>query len=878
MQDQRASHPYGSLTPFRGRRRELDEAVELAAGALKKGPAAVLQLSGTRGRGKSRLVDELLIRLASLDIARPLVLRAGATAGVEPVARILRQRFGVDDTSDDDFAKWVVRGEMREILDDARVDDFSSAIVRLMGIHTTTPLLDALSPDDARKDVDRRVLCALLDRDARSRPVVVVVEDAHVFAATRELVQGLAEGLRGRVLLIVTTRQGLFASDGRDGPRAHKSMELGPLSASECELMIRDRLQLAARTLPGEVVEMCRSLAGGSPGLIDEALSALEGEGVLRRVDFGWKRSRFEVDLARLPDAAGTLSLNEAVEMRISALDPIELRLMRHAACAGSVFWTGAVVAQEYALLPPSDRLSPGEIAEALALLAERDFLLAIPDGAFDGETEYVIQQQLERDRVLRGIPLRERARRHLAVADWLEGRPETPGNSEHLHALAIHLEACAMPERSAAAFLDAAEAAHPGRPLRERVHLYERGLALLGDAHASRRIEALHAYGVALVTLGDSDGALAAFSEMLELAQALRRTSKVAEAERRIGLVHRERGDLRTARERLARALRLFSQAGDWGGVAATHDDLGRLEWMVGDYEPARDHVVAALEMRSAHRDAEGVASSLDSLALVEMDGGRTATAMEALTLALELHRERGDRVGVVHCLHDLGRLAQRQDDHVKALEMLLDAVDASCSTRGYPHAARLLTDLAESYLCVGNVEEAIRAAGGAEQLATAARDQFELGAVWRVQAKIHLERGEVGEARRSIDAAAAVCGDIDSHVLLAGVLRTLGEVTAAAGESAASECDAADWFVRAASLSNEHGAAFETAKTYRAFARCARTFPHVPEKRAVEREAERLDQLANEIFDRARADLDEDEWFSLRLAAVGGAPAQPS
>src|SRR5262249_60290329 len=70
-----------------------------------------------------------------------------------------------------------------------------------------------------------------------------------------------------------------------------------------------------------------------------------------------------------------------------------------------------------------------------------------------------------------------------------------------------------------------------------------QKGLDLLGDGYAGRRIDALHDFGDVLQILGRIDEALAAFREMLKLAFRLDLKSKGGAAHNRIGRLYRDVG-----------------------------------------------------------------------------------------------------------------------------------------------------------------------------------------------------------------------------------------------------------------------------------------------------------------------------------------------
>ncbi|MFO7179132.1 MAG: tetratricopeptide repeat protein, partial [Pseudomonadota bacterium] len=770
------------------------------------------------------------------------------------------------------LVSWLVRGELREILNDERVDDFASIIVSLMGIRTTSPLLRAVG-DAERRALEQSVLHAFLERDAEVRPIVLVLEDLHALPNTARLVAAIAERPCARVLVVVTTREDVFG----DRPGVLRTLTLGALTNAECAALIHERLDAPVGVLPDEFVTLCTALAEGYPGLLDEAFAAFEASGVLRRSSGVGQPPTFALDVGQLPPVT-TSAISRSAKPRVLSLGPRDFRVLQHAAIVGSVFWAGAVVAQELAIASPGERLSREEIECRLLELAALGYLVVAREPSFSGELELAFKYSIEREYLLRTVPDAERARRHVAVADWLDERPEAWSDTECLTTLGTHLESCAHPEHAAEAYLAAATTLESSRSLREVVPLYRRGLELLGPTPSARRLDALHDYGVALVGLGELGEALRVFGEMLDVASTLSNVRKAAIAHGRIGRIHRERGDFARARDSFRLALELFEEAEDVRGIASAHDDLGRLHWMLGEYRPARAHLKQALELRSASKDVRGLASSLDGFALLGMDSGHTEQAIEALTLAGGLFRALGDELGIVQCLHDLGRLALRQNDAEKALETLLDALDGASELNGYPFMARLLIDIAECHRRLGELDAALVALEHAERVAVRSGERYDLGELRRLQAKVQLDAGDAVAARASIEAAMSLCDELGSRRLRAATLRTLGEITAALATDDAGDRSAASCFVSSVEVGKELGCDLEVAETYYAFARSAQTCPRLKDDPNVRREAEHLEEIAREMFEDLLVPLDDGRWSELRASVSGallGAPA---
>ena len=143
---------------------------------------------------------------------------------------------------------------------------------------------------------------------------------------------------------------------------------------------------------------------------------------------------------------------------------------------------------------------------------------------------------------------------------------------------LADHREKASDAAAAGVAYLEAGDLARKRYANARASEYYEKGLTLLGEAHALRRIDALHNLGDVLVLMGQVDDALAAFREMLTLAYRLDLKGKGGAAHNRIGRAYRDIGALDDAAKHLATGLELFKAAEDERGIASSIDDIGKL------------------------------------------------------------------------------------------------------------------------------------------------------------------------------------------------------------------------------------------------------------------------------------------------------------
>jgi tetratricopeptide (TPR) repeat protein len=178
--------------------------------------------------------------------------------------------------------------------------------------------------------------------------------------------------------------------------------------------------------------------------------------------------------------------------------------------------------------------------------------------------------------------------RHHLLVAQWLEHRLGERAE-EQCEQLAHHYELGGARLPAAHNFVSAGDRARARAAHVKAAEHYTRGLELLGEDDAARRIDALHSLGEASLSAGRNDDAARAFAQMSVLAWRLDLERKGALAHHRLGRLHLDAGRLDEAARHIGAALALFEVLGDEPGKAASQDDLARLHRARGDGPAAR-------------------------------------------------------------------------------------------------------------------------------------------------------------------------------------------------------------------------------------------------------------------------------------------------
>ncbi|HEX9294651.1 MAG TPA: AAA family ATPase [Polyangiaceae bacterium] len=501
--------------PFFGRGREL-EALRRAMHAVRKQAEcrSVTILAGP-GIGKTRLLDEFLREVQSLDDPPVRVFRCAATKDGSRwscFTQLLGERFDIAGIDGLEAAKAAVRSQVAGVLDDRRVGDVLYLLGDLLELEfPKSPVTRALEDGGPESSVLKRtVLRSFLEADAGHGPMCFVFDDLHLcHEHTLSLLRFLVENVRGPVMFLAAARPELLGRSEAEPPAdRHTFLHLEPLGEMDTAALIGSLLSPDGIT-PMHLVEQAREVTGGNPGRIEETARVFRETGTL-------------------PPPPS--SEEPALDARIDALAGADRLLLQKAALMGGVFWLGALIVLDRAESDPPvlwnqeiDQ-SRRELAERLSRLADRDYLLRLPDSTFPGDEEYVFRRRLERDRLQAMTSPADTQRWHRLLADWLDGKPEVRSHEEYLEMLAEQREKSGALELAGIAYFEAAERARASRAVKRELVYCEKALALLGEEQYTRRLDALLRAGELLERFGKLELALDRYRDVLVLAFRLDR------------------------------------------------------------------------------------------------------------------------------------------------------------------------------------------------------------------------------------------------------------------------------------------------------------------------------------------------------------------
>lgn len=850
--------------PMIGRLVERGAIVDAVTRSIEGSRCEVVTVIGNPGVGKSRLVSEVIADLAE----RQPTLRvfrgaARANSGIQPaIARILRARFGLHEGSDAHAQANEVCAQVMDLFGDRRVDEILHFLGAFLGLRFGTTVLGEAFEEDPRafQSVARAVLRRLFEVDAQRAPVMLVFEDMHLAGSDgirifRDLVTSIR---RAPITVLCTARPELLAKahDFFDAPQErHLRVDLGLLSPGESQVLARMLLS-TIEDVPAELVETAVSMGGGNPLLIEQIVRIFFDQGVIALEADG----EVAIDLDKLTRISLPMSVDDAVRARLASLSPVERELMERAALMGPVFWLGGLV-----VLGRTGRTAPTiwggaedlslQFRDLLKGLADRDYVLPMPDSSIPGDEEYVFKHNLEREQLSSLVADEEAVQHHLLLAEWLEFRIAERGE-EQLDLLARHYELGNRPLRAARCFLQSADRSRARYAMQKAVKHYLRGLELLGEHDVGLRLDAHHHIGEGCAMLGRNAEAHENFRAMLALAWRLDLKGKGGAAHNRIGRLYRDEGRLDEAMRHLGTGLALFQSAGDEAGIAASLDDIGKIHWMRGSYDTALRFLQDGLTRREAMGDKRSIALSLNNIGLVYQDSGQYRGAYDALTRARDLRHEVGDLPGLTVTLNNLGTIHSDRGEDREAIAIWMQALDIAREIGDRRRQAVLLLNIGEGQYRLRNSDEALRILTEVEQLCVELNDRILIAEARRGLGKAHFLQGSITRALASLQSALEIFEQVRSKVHVAIAKRSLAEVLSAHGTDSAEGRRAEVLFREALQSFKDLGAELELARTARTFADHLTMVPDGTAMESAFAEAEALRALADEIYARLRSD----------------------
>ena len=497
------------------------------------------------------------------------------------------------------------------------------------------PPAPSLDPEQEKRRLFT-TLAEVFTKQTSEQPVMLVVEDIHWSdESTLEFLLFFARKVAAQRLLLVLT----YRSDELNQPlrsllaqldreRLRQELVLARLTRANTETFLQTILQ-ETRSLPAGMLAALYDLTEGNPFFLEEVLKALMVAEELVKGKSGWHWKR--ADNWHIP-----LSLQNAVELRLTRLSAEARRVLQLAAVAGRHF--------DFALLSQITQYDEASLVELLkeAIAAQ----LVIEESA----EQFSFRHALTRQAISGGLLARERRTLHRTIAQTLENVYAAALDS-HLADLAYH---CAEAELWAKALEYARRAAEQAQALsapRAAVEQWSRAMHTAQQLGQTVPPTWYRARGQAYETLGDFEQAQADYEQALHAARQAHEGRLEWQSILDLGVLWTGR-DYTQAGAYFQQAVELATQLRDAGLHA--HSLNRQANWLLntGQVAEAQAKHQQALALFEAQQDQPGMAETLDLLGTVSLHEGDQITAVHLYGRAVELLRVVGNRSVLCSCL----------------------------------------------------------------------------------------------------------------------------------------------------------------------------------------------------------------------------------
>ena len=630
--------------PMVGRDAEMDILAQSLEEVLD-GAGRVVGIAAEAGRGKSRLIAEVVRNLVSrgVTVAWGEAQNFGRSTSYLVWRDVWRALLEVDDEASEGAQARDLTRRLRTISGDyARRCPLLGPVVGIgMADNSLTRTFDA----KLRKASLEALLVDLLKARADNGAIAIVLEDCHwIDTLSRDLLEELALASASLPVLFVLAYRPADSPGGGlglDRIPYFQELHLAELPANDAQLVLQAKLaQLFGESVSPapELLDFVLERAQGNPFYLEELVNYVHGRGIDPADPAAFRHLDVPDTLARL------------VQSRIDMLDEGPRTALKVASVVGRTFEAPFV----QGVYPDLGTL---DAVEARFEAARQADILRI-DRVED--RSWLFRHVVARDVAYDSLPFAMRAHLHDRVGGYLEsGGPKAV--ERNLDLLAYHYWLGEDDDKKREYAVRAGIAAQSRYANDAAADYFQRALPLVPD---DERTAVLRRLGKVLELRGGWADAEATYSEAIELSRRLGNATDQAWAHADLAETLRKEGRFDEARQQLVHAGEIFFREDDDAGLGLVLHLEGTIASQQGHYDAARAAYKQSLEIRGRLDDRASIGSLLSNLGLVAECEGDLEQARTMNQRALAIREELGDRWPICVSQNNLGMIAQLQSD----------------------------------------------------------------------------------------------------------------------------------------------------------------------------------------------------------------------
>jgi class 3 adenylate cyclase len=627
-----------------GRARELRHLLDSVERTAAERTGYLVTLVGNAGVGKSRLVAELVARLAQregLRILRGRCLAYGAGITYWPLMDVVREDAGITSSDDRGAVLGKLSARLAALFSSDRLPAVQARIALLLGLEPAAAVLPNVPAERIAVELSWGIR-QYLETVAAHETLVLVIDDLQwAEPAVLEVLGQLADrSSTVPVLLVCIARPELLERNPSwAASRSNASLvHLEPLDELDTGTLLSGLL--ATADVPPPVASLIAERSAGNPLFCEEFLRMLIDAGYLEFADGRWKATR---PLGELPLPE---SIQSIVAARLDGLPPTEKITFQRASVIGEHFALDELLALD------------GDMGVAPEALVRKGLFVADRDDPSGRSLRF--KHLLIRDVAYGSLSKADRAALHDRVGALLEAA-KADRRDEFSELLAYHAAQSYLLSRELRLEPDTL-APRSARALRCSTLAGDRALALFATEQAVRH------YALGIEIASDDEPMRAELQ--LRLAEALRRAGDSQRASRaaedaqegyaRVGDVRGQADALRTQAAALAEleehdrallageaAAQILAPLGESESLADVHAQIARVRMLKSDWSgaiEAGEHSVSVAQRVGAievELDAQVTVGYSMSNLTASVDHG--AEGMKRMREAIDLGIARG-------------------------------------------------------------------------------------------------------------------------------------------------------------------------------------------------------------------------------------------
>ena len=211
---------------------------------------------------------------------------------------------------------------------------------------------------------------------------------------------------------------------------------------------------------------------------------------------------------------------------------------------------------------------------------------------------------------------------------------------------------------------------------------------------------------GVSWVNRGDYPQTLDYYTRALEIYEQIGDPGGIAGALNNVGTIYHNQGDYSKALDYYIQCLETSEQ----NRTANTLNNIGLIYDIQGDYPMALDYYKQSLEVNKQMGDQNQTANVLKNIGDIYMYQGDYPKALDYQTQSLEIYKQIGHQIGIASTITNFGLIYYKQGDYLKALEYYNQSLEINEQIGEQNGIASSLTHIGVVYQNQGDYPKALK------------------------------------------------------------------------------------------------------------------------------------------------------------------------